>query len=164
MSTPRIERIRTELALLVKGGSSVGAGDTWRDRCAYLLEVLDPRRRCPVMYARTDRGGPPSISREIAELAHCAYEKRFGRGQALDRLIERGGFGAGELDMFIGPGWRVAESENAALHAEVERLRTELNERVPFSPEDARLVLDSDQDARARLWTALGKHAAKLKG
>lgn len=41
----------------------------------------------------------------VAELAYEAYAARYGRGQSLARMAERGGFGHGEMDTFA-PGWR----------------------------------------------------------
>lgn len=48
---------------------------------------------------------PLLIPWNIAELAYSVYSARFGNGQSLERLADRGGFGPGEMDMFL-PGWR----------------------------------------------------------
>lgn len=72
-------------------------------------------KRFPVMrYERTDAAGPLTISWALAERAYSVYSGRYGTSQSLERLAQRGGFGPGELDMFV-PGWRDAESiERAA--------------------------------------------------
>jgi len=41
----------------------------------------------------------------VAELAYDVYSSRFGTSQTLERLAERGGFGACEMDALL-PGWR----------------------------------------------------------
>lgn len=76
--------------------------------------MINPRfaEWCPVQsadYVRRrerepwQRGG--FVPRAVAERAYEVYAARYGRGQSLDRMCERGGFGPGELDMFA-PGWR----------------------------------------------------------
>lgn len=54
-----------------------------------------------------------------------AYAEKYGRSQSAERLAERGGFGASELDVFV-PGWRDEVSEITRLQealaaAEAER-------------------------------------------
>lgn len=78
--------------------------------------------RFPVMYSRGDAYGPLTISRQTAELAYSAYTAKYGRGQSLDRIGERGGWHAKELDTFV-PEWRNLESESASLRAEIARLQ-----------------------------------------
>jgi hypothetical protein len=70
---------------------------------------------------------PTKIPWAIADLAYSVYSSRFGRSQSLERLAERGGFHAGEMDDYL-PDWRerssaltTAQAEAAALRAEVER-------------------------------------------
>lgn len=41
----------------------------------------------------------------IAEQAYSVYSSKYGRGQSLERLAERGGFGHGEMDMWAPEGW-----------------------------------------------------------
>lgn len=59
--------------------------------------------------------------------AYNAYCKRYGAQQALIEGGCRGGFGTGELDMFI-PGWREKLSLVGKLNAEIESLRKQLEE------------------------------------
>jgi hypothetical protein len=46
-----------------------------------------------------------TIPWHIAEKAYADYSRKFGTDQTLKHLGERGGFGNGEMDMFL-PGWR----------------------------------------------------------
>jgi cell division protein FtsB len=85
--------------------------------------------------------GPLRIPWSIAEIAYCAYARMYGTGQSLERLAERGGFGLGEMDALY-PQWRnevseIAvlkqritglEHENAALTAQVERLKAPVSD------------------------------------
>jgi hypothetical protein len=48
---------------------------------------------------------PTSIPWAIADLAYSVYSAESGRSQSLEDLARRGGFGAGEMDMFL-PDWR----------------------------------------------------------
>ena len=62
---------------------------------------------------QTQRGAVPhplSIPWSIAELAYSVYAANYGKGQSLEYLAQRGGFGPGEMDMFL-PGWREMCSE-----------------------------------------------------
>lgn len=64
--------------------------------------------------------------------AYDAYCKKYGPQEAMIDLEGRGcrgGFGVGELDMFI-PGWRDELSEINRLKSEIERLREAL---APFA-------------------------------
>jgi len=47
---------------------------------------------------------PKRIPWEVAERAYSGYTARYGKYQSLERIAERGGFGARELDMWA-PGW-----------------------------------------------------------
>jgi len=63
--------------------------------------------RFPIMasYAKGVTADPPLwIPWPMAELAYDVYSSRFGTSQTLERLAERGGFGAGEMDALL-PGW-----------------------------------------------------------
>lgn len=79
-------------------------------------------RRTFPLQASLGLRGPVNIPWSVAEKAYGAYALRFGRGQTLERLAERGGFSWAEMDMFL-PGWREECSEIDALRSEVERLR-----------------------------------------
>jgi hypothetical protein len=59
----------------------------------------------------------------IAERAWVAYAERCGRSQSCERIAERGGFSAGEMDMFY-PEWR----SEVSLAAECADLRRQLGE------------------------------------
>jgi len=64
--------------------------------------------RFPIMasYAKGVTDDPPMwIPWPVAELAYDVYSSRFGTSQTLERLAERGGFGACEMDALL-PGWR----------------------------------------------------------
>jgi hypothetical protein len=67
--------------------------------------------------------GPVSIPWEIAEFAYAAYSQKYGRGQTLERLAERGGFSWGEMDMLY-PSWRVEANAFTRLRKELESART----------------------------------------
>lgn len=73
---------------------------------------------CPfpiIPYSSREQGKGPhpmSVPWRIAELAYSVYASRYGRSQSLERLAERGGFHAGEMDMLL-PDWR--ERYDAAL-------------------------------------------------
>ncbi|NBD09258.1 hypothetical protein [Corallococcus silvisoli] len=64
-------------------------------------------RRFPLLVIQKDldNGIPRTIPWSLAERAYAVYARRYGTDQSLARLAERGGFGPGELDMFV-PGWR----------------------------------------------------------
>lgn len=68
---------------------------------------------------------PHKIPWSIAQLAYSVYARNYGGGQTLERLAERGGFGAGEMDEFL-PDWRERCSEVTALRAQL----TEANRRI----------------------------------
>lgn len=48
---------------------------------------------------------PTSIPWEVADLAYSVYSNLYGRDQSLERMAERGGFGAKEMDELL-PDWR----------------------------------------------------------
>lgn len=65
-------------------------------------------KKFPVIpYNRSEIGSPhpTSIPWDVADLAYSVYRQRYGDGQSLERLAERGGFGANELDDML-PDWR----------------------------------------------------------
>lgn len=74
-------------------------------------------RRFPVM---ADRGsGRIMIPWSLAEEAYLVYDSRYGGGgQSLERVAERGGFGASEMDLFR-PGWRPVAQELDQLRAQL---------------------------------------------
>jgi hypothetical protein len=90
----------------------------------------------PIQSERGAKPHPVLIPWSLAELAYSVYSARYGRSQSLERLAERGGFGPGEMDMFV-PDWRERCSEIARLRVELERVQAvvdgvihDLNEKV----------------------------------
>lgn len=72
-----------------------------------------------------DKPHPTSIPWSIADLAYSVYSARYGHGQSLEGLAQRGGFGAREMDEFV-PDWRERSSEV-----------TELRNRLAEAEKDA---------------------------
>ncbi len=68
---------------------------------------------------------PLLIPWSVAELAYSVYASRYGTGQSLARLAERGGFCPFEMDDF-NPGWREQCSEIAQLRADNAELAREV--------------------------------------
>ncbi len=62
-------------------------------------------RYFPIQSQRGAKPHPIEIPWGVAELAYSVYASRFGRSQSLEELARRGGFGPGEMDMFL-PDWR----------------------------------------------------------
>lgn len=56
------------------------------------------------------RPHPLRIPWSVAELAYSVYSGRYGSGQSLERLAERGGFHASEMDEYV-PDWRERASD-----------------------------------------------------
>lgn len=82
--------------------------------------------------------------------AYDAYCKRYGPQQALIDLEGRncrGGFGVGELDMFI-PGWRDELSEIKKLAADLSREREKVAALVEALRPFANIALEQDGDKR----------------
>ena len=65
------------------------------------------QRPFPVIWwqSKNAKPGPLTISWRVAEYAYSVYSRKYGRSQSLERLAERGGFHASELDEFL-PDWR----------------------------------------------------------
>ncbi len=59
----------------------------------------------PTVYVRHQGPSRQVIPFWLAEEAYRGYSARYGTDQSLERLLSRGGFGDGELDMFV-PDWR----------------------------------------------------------
>lgn len=79
----------------------------------------------PIQSGRKDTPPhPTSIPWSVADKAYSVYRARYGSSQSLERLAERGGFGANEMD-HLHPGWREEVSEIADL-------KTRLAERQAF--------------------------------
>lgn len=84
------------------------------------IPPLAPEAGTPTPDARTFPIQGPTPHRRIpwwlAEEAYAVYSGRYGTSQSLERLAERGGFSAGEMDMFA-PGWREKLDTVAQLRA-----------------------------------------------
>lgn len=68
----------------------------------------------PIQCQRGAKPHPLKIPWRLAELAYSVYAADYGKSQSLERLAERGGFGPGEMDMFV-PNWREQCSEMVEL-------------------------------------------------
>jgi hypothetical protein len=79
-------------------------------------------RMFPLQTSRHAPPGPVRIPWSVAEKAYGAYAREYGRGQSLERLAERGGFGWCEMDQ-LHPGWRDEVSEICRLTAELDKLQ-----------------------------------------
>lgn len=91
------------------------------------------RKRFPIQ--RGNRGVAPhplTVSWETAELAYSVYSAHYGRGQSLERLAQRGGFGPEEMDAYL-PDWRERESREVKVAVLVEAVITTVNEAHPFA-------------------------------
>lgn len=67
----------------------------------------DVEKQFPIQGDYKDRveRPPGTVPWSIAEQAYSVYSSKYGRGQSLERLAERGGFGHGEMDMWAPEGW-----------------------------------------------------------
>lgn len=74
---------------------------------------------------------PLRVPWSVAEKAFSVYSGLYGNEQSLDRLAERGGFHAGEMDMFH-PTWREEAGEIADLTARLAAAESQL--RYPDDP------------------------------
>lgn len=54
------------------------------------------------MESREHQRGPGTVAWSEHLLAYSAYAARYGTDQSAERLAQRGGFGYGELVMFLG--------------------------------------------------------------
>ena len=88
---------------------------------------------------------PTQIPWSVAEKAYSQYRARYGSGQNLERLAQRGGFSAGEMDD-LHPAWRAEVdaivklvSRIRELEADLARVTAERDARVelPDMPENS---------------------------
>ena len=89
--------------------------------------------RFPLQYHGGGVKPPPGglwIPWALAEEAYAVYASRYGTSQSLVRLAERGGFGVGEMDMFL-PDWRDRVEENARLRAAAWRVLDTTTQETP---------------------------------
>jgi len=117
------------------------------------LSVMAPLTRSetaprvfPVIYwqSKNAKPGPMTIPWEVAEYAYSVYSSRYGRSQSLERLGERGGFHASELDDFV-PDWRERASRITQLERELAQAQSDL---VEVDAANVRLARDL-QSARS---------------
>jgi hypothetical protein len=57
------------------------------------------------MFTVADKPGPTRIPWFLADMAYSKYSAQHGKSQTLERMKERGGFWASEMDEFV-PDWR----------------------------------------------------------
>ncbi len=66
-------------------------------------------RRFPIQAEDVGRVHPRrpagSVPWSVGVAAWERYAARYGRGQSAERIAERGGFGFGEMHLFLGPSW-----------------------------------------------------------
>jgi hypothetical protein len=70
-----------------------------------LADLRTAQRQFPIQPTPRARPHPTRIPWHIADLAYSVYSARHGKEQSLERLAERGGFGADEMDDLL-PDWR----------------------------------------------------------
>lgn len=80
-------------------------------------------------YGYTGPAFPKSIPWSVAEKAYSVYVATGGRSQTLERLAERGGFHAQEMDEYH-PTWREEAGEIAALRAKLAEAERECDEAL----------------------------------
>lgn len=109
-----------------------------RTIAALPLPVI-PEQAEPVKEKRAPvQGFSAGIPWDMHLRAYDAYCKRYSKQQALIEGGCRGGFGTGELDMFI-PGWREELSERTALLARIAELEAE-NQKLKEAVERADIL------------------------
>lgn len=83
----------------------------------------------PIQSQQGVKPHPLSIPWDIAELAYSVYSARYGRSQSLGRLAERGGFGPGEMDLFL-PDWRERCEKRQEMRIVIQLLLDQLDRDV----------------------------------
>lgn len=117
---------------------------------------MSEHKMFPLQTSRHAPTGPRQIPWSVAEIAYGEYSRRYGTGQSLQRLAERGGFGWCEMDEFH-PKWREEVSEIMALRAELEKLREAVKKHHDQRADD-RCFLDD-----AELYAAAGLESADVR-
>jgi len=105
--------------------------------------------------AQGERSGPSPrwIPWSVAEKAYSVYAARYGRDQSLERIADRGGFYAEELDE-LHPSWRDEASEITAL-------RAQLADKERIDPEQTlsmHLIQQLKQDCQCAVCQVLREH------
>lgn len=100
---------------------------------------------------------------KVAQFAYHEYAKKYGHGQSMERLAERGGFGVGEMDMLY-PAWRSVVLKLV----ELTTLRARVAEMEGALKNIDRMTYKSDGDCRemirARIHAALKKEPGNDAG
>jgi len=122
-----------------------GASESYGDMKGLTQSETAPRV-FPVIYwqSKDAKPGPMTIPWEVAEYAYSVYSSKYGRSQSLERLRERGGFHASELDDFV-PDWRERASRITQLERELAQAQSDL---VEVDAANVRLARDL-QSARS---------------
>jgi hypothetical protein len=95
-----------------------------------MTEILSPAERqeaerlFPIHCSGSALPHPTQIPWSVADKAYSVYSARYGKGQSLERLAERGGFNAVEMDEYYPP-WRDETSEILNLRAQLTALTQE---------------------------------------
>ena len=85
--------------------TSKGIAENVRQVLAALAATPAEARTFPIQSERAAKPHPTRIPWWLADLAYSVYRARFGSGQSLERLAERGGFHPSEMDEYV-PDWR----------------------------------------------------------
>ena len=121
------------------------------------LAEVERERSFPIQSERGAKPHPLSSPWSVAELAYSVYSGHYGRSQSLETLARRGGFGPGEMDMYL-PDWRERCDQLAAARREAEEMTRALREiaerTIHFSEID--VVDENWRQRRAR--EALATH------
>jgi len=92
---------------------------------------MSEERLFPLLFERGATPHAMKIPWSVAEKAYCVYVSRYGPGQSLQRLAERGGFGHREMDDLYPP-WRDETSEIHALRERLAAAEQDLERERPF--------------------------------
>lgn len=96
---------------------------------------------------------PTSIPWEVADLAYSVYSNKYGRDQSIERMAERGGFGAEEMDELL-PDWRERCDVATKLREENEHLQMVVASKQEF--------LDEETVERKRLQVLLAQICVEI--
>jgi hypothetical protein len=133
ISNGDVDREDIIAALIPEGGATVEhVNENGRQARRWTFATKQPvidhvTRRFPVQHAGM-------IPWELAERAYATYARLFGRSQSLERLAERAGFGAAQLDCLLAGHDPVDHSRHtvAVQKAEREAWVDQMQPRLPF--------------------------------
>lgn len=148
-------------------------------RCSYYglptpaaADLADVEARWfPIMVGRSDKPSPLRCPWSVAEKAYSAYAAQYGSKQSLERLAERGGFYAGEMDDLY-PKWREETEEIPHLLAKLRAAREEIDiavRRVAATEHDASIWADKfryaqqDKEAAESRASSLAQENERLR-